>query len=302
MAYIVNCKAQDSAFWSRTATLNNYFEDIRNYPLLTYKEERKLLEKTKSANKFVAEQARNRLVECNQRFVVSIARKFQNSYNLLDLVEEANVGLIKAIENYDLKKSYKLITYAVHWMRKYINDYLMTKEYMISSATLNKVRNYVPKINNKFLQEHQRYPTNEELKDLLLSEYGIKIGKAIDLNVPSIASVDELYSDYDEIGKKNIDLVKYEQSTSSNDVNEHISRIDIPDSVNMILSTLPDRDREIIKMWFGIDREFNETRLSIANKFGITCERVKQIVDESLTKLKKNHKFNKINDKLKTNR
>jgi DNA-directed RNA polymerase sigma subunit (sigma70/sigma32) len=114
---IVDCKKQDNFHINRTTAVELYFKEIRKYPVLSSDEQRELLIKAKDGDMC----ARDKLVKCNQLFVASIAKKYQTDGNFLDIVNEGNIGLLMAIDKFDLSKGNGFLTYAVGWVRKKIN-------------------------------------------------------------------------------------------------------------------------------------------------------------------------------------
>ena len=121
---VFDCKTK-AQFIQRSDISTIYFNEIRKYPLLTVKEERNLLYAIKFGNRAESEEARERIIKCNQRFVISAAKKWQNGSNFMDIVNEGNIGLMTAIEKFDINKKQRFLTYAVFWIRKAINEYII---------------------------------------------------------------------------------------------------------------------------------------------------------------------------------
>lgn len=285
MAFIVDCKSKNSLYWNRDEITVAYFNDIKSYPLLTQDEERELLTIIKTEKGKKSEDALKKLIECNQRFIVSVARKSSNSYNLLDIVNEGNLGLYKAIENYDLSKKERFITYAIFWVRKYINNYLITKERSIVPNNAHKLYTYLHKINNEFFSVQHRYPTTEELKAILLERYNINITNTEDLLPCVVSSIDEEVSNSKGQDYKIEDVSEFSAVTSNNNINDYIENIDNKKIVNYLLSCLKDRDKEIIVKYYGIDCEAVSID-KIASNLCLTKERVRQIINNTLSFLK----------------
>lgn len=283
---IIDCKAENSNYWNRSKTTLAYFDDIRKYPLLTIEEEQKLLYDAKYGNEHEKEKAKRALVVYNQRFVASVARRFSNKNNLLDLINEANVGLIEAIDNYDLTYNNRFITYAVFWMRKHINDYLITKERSVLPVNAQKVYQYASKGREKFFAKNQRYPTEEELSQFIEDEYGIVIPNKEDLIQYSINSIDASISVSDEDDKNSEDVGDFASQTASNNIEDFIEKDNKKSLINFLLSHLSERDREIVTLFFGIgDKEY--TIDTIARMKSLTNERVRQIIKLSINKMQK---------------
>lgn len=283
MGILINCKSQDCGYWNRTDLTTTYFNDISKFPLLSTDEERKLLIQAKSTIPSVSIPARKRLVECNQRFVVSAARRWQKGDNLLDIVNEANIGLLYAIDNYDINRKQKFITYAVWWIRKYINNYIIFKEKSVVPSNALKLYTYVPKARNKFFREMHRYPTTEEMKDILLSEYNIVVTHDEDLESMVITSVDDGYFEPND-GHQNDNVTDFDVATSSNNVEEDVTKKDYSKIVKCLLAYLNDKEKKIVKAFYGIDCH-EQTLDTISDNMNMTKERARQLLNSSLKKL-----------------
>lgn len=287
MSFLVDCKSQNCGYWNRTDLTTAYFDDIKDYPVLSSNEERKLLERVKSNNPVISQNARKKLVECNQRFVVSVARRWQKGDNLMDIVNEANIGLLHAIDNYDLNKKQRFITYAVWWIRKYINDYIVFKEKPVVPANAIKLYTYVPKVRNKFFIENHRYPTFDELKEILKNEYKVVVTHNEDLEVLSMASIDDTYFEPNEHALSE-DTLSFENITSSNNIEENTDKSDVREIVKTLLNYLNEKEKKVVKLFYGID--CCETGLdTIGVDMDISKERVRQILNSSLKKMAKKH-------------
>lgn len=285
MAVIINCKSENSQFWNRNELTLAYFDDIKKYPVLSIEEERELLIKYKNGTKQESEQALHKLVECNQRFVVSVARRWSTQENLMDVVNEANLGLIKAINCFDLDKKQRLITYAVFWIRKYITNYVCTTSRMIKPINAHKVFTYVNKIINRFFAENGRTPYPEEIQQILKDDYNIILSNKEDVAQFVVSSIDAKFGTDDEDGNTMAESGLFAMSTASNDVNNNIETMNTKHLVASILSILKPREKDIIKRYYGIDCD-EETLDSIGEKHNLTRERCRQIVNEVIEKLK----------------
>lgn len=281
---IVDCKLQSSNYWKRNSVTLAYFDDIRKYPVLSVDEEKKLLEIIKNGDTLKQNEAKRKLILSNQRFVASVARRFSNQNNLLDLINEANIGLIEAINNYDLSFNGRFITYAVFWMRKYINTYLIRKERSIQPINAQKVFQYANKGREKFFAEYNRYPTEEELVEILKEEYNVTIPNKEDVTQYSIQSIDSPVMACNEDDNEYEAVGEFAIKTSSNNIDDFIENDDKNDLIKFLLKHLDERDRKIIMLYFGIGCE-EETPETIANIFGLTKERVRQIIKLSIEKM-----------------
>lgn len=284
-SFIVDCKGETSNYWNRTDTLLYYFNNIKDYPLLSRTEERKLLETVKYGNKYESTQAMHKLVLHNQRFVASIVRRYSKGDDMLDMISEANIGLIEAINKFELKNSGKLITYAVYWIRKKINEYRIVKSKAIQTLNSYKVSTYITRVNEDFFNEHYRYPTEEEILDIINEKYKAKLSNKDDVvSVDMISINTPIYQDdkcCECMEKGEISL-----RLSNNNINEEIENNYNSNLVEYILMHLNERQRLIIKDYFGIDGD-EMTVEAIALKYSMSKERIRQIINDSLQKLRK---------------
>lgn len=285
MSVIVNCKSENSQYWNRNELTLSFFDDIKKYNLLTADQERKLLNLYKNGSKAEKERALHKLVESNQRFVVSVARRWSTQENLMDIVQEANVGLIKAIECFDLEKKERLITYAIFWMRKYITKYICTTSKIVKPMNANKVFTYVNKITSSFFAEHGRNPYAEEIQEILKDKYNIVLANEEDILQYTVSSIDARVSSEDDEAQTMAETGAFAMATSTNNINTDIENLHTKQLVGMILSTLKPREQDIIQRYYGIDCE-EETLERISEKHGLTRERCRQIVNEVIEKLK----------------
>ena len=284
MGFVVDCKSPIANYWNRTDVTMAYFDDIRKYDVLTVDEERKLLELIKNGSKGESDKARERLINCNQRFVASIARRFSNSSNLLDLINEANVGLIMAIDKFDLSYKGRFLTYAVFWMRKCINDYIILKERSIRTVNAHKIYAYASKAREKFFTEHNRYPDDDELQEYLMDEYNVEVANKEDLSQYSMLSIDSSIST-NENDESEENIGDFAMATSVNNVSDDMDRMDNRNIVEFLLKRLPKRSQEIIRRYYGIDRR-EEGVDTISIEMKLSRERIRQIISESLEILK----------------
>ena len=285
MSLIVNCKSQDTQYWNRNDLTIAYFEDIKKYPVLSIDEERELLSLYKNGNKKESERALHKLVECNQRFVVSVARRWSTQENLMDVVNEGNMGLIKAINCFDLDKKQRLITYAVFWIRKYITNYVSTTSKLVRPVNAHKIFTYVNKTVNRFFAENGRMPYPEEVQDILKEKHNIILCKE-DVLQYTVSSIDSKSSFNDDGENQTLSEVgEFAKKTCSNNINNEIENNNLKHYVQTILSTLTPREKDIVVRHFGIDCEV-ETLEDIGKKHKLTRERCRQILVSVIDKLK----------------
>ena len=261
-----------------SASLDKYLQEIGREPLIPVDEEVELARMIRNGDRVALE----KLVKANLRFVVSVAKQYQNQgLSLPDLINEGNVGLIKAAEKFDETRGFKFISYAVWWIRQSILQAL-AEQARIVRLPLNQVGslNKIGKALSKFEQENERRPSPEELAEAL----DIPVDKIADtLKVSGRhISVDAPFVD----GEDNslLDVLVNDDSPMADRtlVNESLST-----EIERALSTLSDREKDIIRMFFGINcREM--TLEEIGDKFGLTRERVRQIKEKAIRRLRQN--------------
>jgi RNA polymerase primary sigma factor len=263
-----------------SASLDKYLQEIGREELITVEEEVELAQAIKRGDRTALE----KLTRANLRFVVSVAKQYQNQgLSLPDLINEGNLGLIKAAEKFDETRGFKFISYAVWWIRQSILQAL-AEQSRIVRLPLNQVGslNKITKAFSKFEQEHERRPSPEELA----TELDIPVDKISDtLKVSGRhISVDAPFVE----GENNslLDVLVNEDALIADRylINESLSK-----EINRALSTLSDRERDIIKMFFGIGSH-EMTLEEIGDKFGLTRERVRQIKEKAIRRLKTSNK------------
>ena len=255
-----------------SASLDKYLQEIGREDLITVEEEVELAQQIRKGNR----QALEKLTRANLRFVVSVAKQYQNQgLSLPDLINEGNLGLIKAAEKFDETRGFKFISYAVWWIRQSILQAL-AEQSRIVRLPLNQVGslNKISKAFSKFEQENERRPSAEELAEQL----DLPVDKVVDsLKVSGRhISVDAPFVDGEDNSLLDV-LVNDDSPMADNTlVNESLSR-----EIDRALSTLSDREKEIIQMFFGIGMQ-EMTLEEIGDKFGLTRERVRQIKEKAI--------------------
>lgn len=261
-------------------SLEDYLNDISKQPLLTAEEEVKLAQRIHNDDR----EALERLVCANLRFVVSVAKQYQNQgLTLPDLINEGNIGLIKAAEKFDETRGFKFISYAVWWIRQSILQALAEQSRMVR-LPLNQV-SAVSRINKlimKFEQEHERKPSAYELSELI-DETPEKIrdslranGRPMSINAP--------------LGEGD-DSTLLEVISDENTPQADRGMIDksLATEIERMLDTLDEREKTIVEMCFGINNK-EMTLDEISEKFGLSRERVRQIREKALLKLRHSNK------------
>jgi RNA polymerase primary sigma factor len=263
-----------------SATIEKYFNEISKVELVTPEEEVELARRIKQGDNVALE----KLVTANLRFVVSVAKQYHHSkMPLNDLINEGNLGLIKAAKMFDETKGFKFISYAVWWIRQSIMQSLAENSRIVRIPS-NKIGELskISQATSVMEQKFEREPTVEELADFL----GIHVDDIKSANTASIRQ-SSLDAPFDE-GEDGT-LLDVLQSTDSEPVNGTLdNNASLRIELERLLSTLPEREREVIKQVFGIGYEYTQSLEDIADNLGLTRERVRQIKEKALRKLRAN--------------
>jgi RNA polymerase primary sigma factor len=258
-------------------SLDKYLQEIGKVELLTAEEEIDLARRIKKQD----QKALEKLTKANLRFVVSVAKQYQNQgLSLGDLINEGNLGLIKAAKRFDETRGFKFISYAVWWIRQSILQAL-AEQSRIVRLPLNRVGalNKIGKAFSTLEQEFEREPSASELaEELDMSLYEVadtlKIsGRHLSMDAPFAQGEDN----------RLLDVIQDERTPmpDSDLMKESLSR-----EVERALSTLSDREAEVIRLYFGLGREHSLTLEEIGEKFNLTRERVRQIKEKAIRRLR----------------
>ncbi len=268
-----------------TASLDIYLQEIGKVSLISAEEEVELARKVRAGD----QQALDRLTEANLRFVVSVSKQYQNQgLGLSDLINEGNLGLIKAAQRFDETRGFKFISYAVWWIRQSILQAL-AEQSRIVRLPLNKIGaiNKIHKASSLLEQQFEREPTADELADVLnLTSNEIKDsqrngGRHVSMDAPLSNTDDSSSTLYD------VYMVDEGGSTEGSLMTESLRK-----EIEITLSCLLPREAEIIQLSFGLKGENALTLEEIGEKFGLTRERVRQIREKALRRLKKHSRNN----------
>ena len=255
-----------------------YLREIGRFPLLTVEEEVRLARKIKRGD----QAARSLMVRSNLRLVVKIARDYGNyGLPLLDLISEGNIGLMKAVERFDPKKGGKLSTYAAWWIKQSIKRALanQSKTIRLPVHLVDKISK-MRRVSNQMTEELGREPTDDELAE----EIGLAAGKVSALKTAAIrpTSLDQPIGDDDSTAFG--DLVG---DSGAQDPFEMLRDKDLRNEVGDLLEVLDDRERRIINSRFGLDGKKPKTLEEVGVKFRVTRERIRQLQNIALGKLRK---------------
>ena len=259
-----------------SASLDKYLQEIGKEDLITVEEEVELAQRIKKGD----QEALEKLTKANLRFVVSVAKQYQNQgLSLPDLINEGNLGLIKAAEKFDETRGFKFISYAVWWIRQSILQAL-AEQSRIVRLPLNQVGslNKINKAFARFEQENERTPSPEDLANVLDLPKE-KVSDTLRVSGRHV-SVDAPFSD----GEDN-NLLDVLVNTDSPNADRGLINESLSTEVERALATLTDRERDIIRYFFGIGCP-EMTLEEIGEKFGLTRERVRQIKEKAIRRLR----------------
>ena len=262
-----------------TASLDKYLQEIGKVDLITAEEEVELAQRIKAGDQIALE----KLTKANLRFVVSVAKQYQNQgLTLPDLINEGNLGLIKAAQRFDETRGFKFISYAVWWIRQSILQAL-AEQSRIVRLPLNQVGslNKINKAFSKLEQEFERPPSSDELASALdLTEEKVKdtmkvSGRHVSVDAPFVDGEDNSLLDVmvnNDSPKADLELMR-----------ESLQR-----EIERSLATLSDREKDVVMLFFGIGKQHGLTLEEIGSKFDLTRERVRQIKEKAIRRLRHN--------------
>ena len=268
-------------------TIQSYIHKINNYKLLTYEEEQELGEKIKNNNDQLA---KNKMIESNLRLVVNIAKKYNKhtSLSLSDLIQEGNIGLIEAVNRFDYSKGYRFSTYATWWIKQEILKAINTqgKTIRIPAHIINELSK-LNKATKEYIQKFNKEPNENELAEYLNVDVK-KIHELMNI-VKEPTSLDIVIGDDEDttVG----DLVA---DNSINDPIDNIYNQEKQKIIYNILDTLTPREKDVLKLRFGIDISQPLTLEQVGKHFNLTKERIRQIEEKALKKLRNPARITKL--------
>jgi len=259
-------------------SLDKYLQDIGREELITAEEEVELAKRIRQGD----QRALEKLTKANLRFVVSVAKQYQNQgLTLPDLINEGNLGLIKAAQKFDETRGFKFISYAVWWIRQSILQAL-AEQARIVRLPLNQVGslNKINKAFSRLEQEYERPPSAEELAEAL-EVHEDKIKESMSVSGRHV-SMDAPLSSSDDGGT----LMDVLANSDSPRADHHLMSESLQREIERSLSTLTDKEREIVRLFFGIGMNHGLTLEEIGSKFSLTRERVRQIKEKAIRRLR----------------
>ena len=260
-----------------TASLDKYLQEIGKVELISAEEEVELAQRIKQGDKVALE----KLTKANLRFVVSVAKQYQNQgLSLPDLINEGNLGLIKAAQRFDETRGFKFISYAVWWIRQSILQAL-AEQSRIVRLPLNKIGsiNKINKTYAKLEQEFEREPNAEEIAEVLeITEQEVKesmknAGRHISMDAPLVQDEDNTM----------YDVLKSEEAPTPE---TELLYESLRKEIDRAISTLTQREQDVVRLYFGLNGSHPMTLEEIGEKFDLTRERVRQIKEKAIRRLK----------------
>ena len=259
-----------------TASLDKYLQEIGRVDLISAEEEVELAKRIKAGDQTALE----KLTKANLRFVVSVSKQYQNQgLSLPDLINEGNLGLIKAAQRFDETRGFKFISYAVWWIRQSILQALAEQGRLVRLPQ-NKIGTYnkANKAYMAFEQEHEREPSTEELAELLeMSE--TEINNIFQSNTRH-TSLDAPVHEAEDVAMG--DLLK-----GGDETDEDVMHDSLKNEIRRVLKSLSPREAEIVNAYFGLDGENGVTIEQIGQKYDLTKERIRQIKERAIKRLQK---------------
>lgn len=273
-------KIQKSITNRNSEALDKYLVEIGRAPMVSIEEEIELAQAIKKGGR-AGERAKNKLVEANLRFVVSVAKQYQHQgLTLTDLIDEGNIGLIKAAERFDETRGFKFISYAVWWIRQSILQAIAEQSRIVrlplnQVGSLNKVNHEI----NKFEQENLRRPSVEEIADRTGADEE-KISQSMAASGHHV-SIDAPFGDDDDNAMVDV-MSSGDDSRTDKQVDHESMAMELKQVLGQVLK---ERERQIVCACFGIG-EPEKGLEEIGDKMGLTRERVRQIREKSISKLR----------------
>lgn len=275
---MIQSKITKSITNRESQSLEKYLQEIGKVELITPEEEVRLATLIKQGD----QRALDRLTKANLRFVVSVAKQYQNQgLSLPDLINEGNLGLIKAAQRFDETRGFKFISYAVWWIRQSILQAL-AEQSRIVRLPLNKVglTNRIQKAYSLLEQQYEREPSAEELAEVLEMDIE-EVSATLGINARHV-SMDSPLSE----GEENTLIDVLENANAEKTDGELVHTESLKTEIDRSLKTLTERQKEVICFFFGIGVDHPMSLEDIGERFSLTRERVRQIKDKAITKLK----------------
>ena len=280
-------KTSDLTISGNSISIKNYFKDLRKIEQVSSDEQNELAIKAKAGDK----KAMDKLIECNLRFVLTIAKDYQyGNVDVKDLINEGNIGLIKAVEKFDHTRGFKFISYAVWWVRQSIMQFIYEHGNMVR-LPINKI-NVIGKVNKAVEQLYHkldREPTVEEIQ--AITDFSVEDLKSSYMDNTRCFSIDQKINE--DSDTEMIDIIPGE---TMEDIEGKLNGESLKHEINNVLTTLTDRETQILNMYFGLNGSKELGLKEIGDKLELTNERVRQIKELALKKLRMYGKSSKLRE------
>lgn len=268
-------------------SIKNYFKDLRKIEQISGAEQTELAIKAKAGDR----EALERLVKCNLRFVLTIAKEYQyGSIDIEDLINEGNIGLIKAIDRFDATKGFKFISYAVWWVRQSIMQYIYEHGSMVR-LPINKI-NVIGKVNKaseQLFHALDREPTSEEIQ--AVTSFSAEDIKSTYIDTNRCFSIDQKINE-----DSDSDFGDIIPGETLEDIEGKMNGDSLKEEINSVLGSLTDREIQILNFYFGLNGSKEMSLKEIGDKLSLTNERVRQIKELALKKLRMYNKSSKLRE------
>ena len=252
--------------------VEKYLQEISKIPMITPEEETVLAQRIKMGD----QRALDKLVQANLRFVVSVAKQYQHQgLSLSDLINEGNLGLIKAAQRFDETKGFKFISYAVWWIRQ-----ALAEQGRLVRLPQNKIGTYnkANKAYMAFEQEHEREPSTEELAELL---------EMSETEINNIFQSNTRHTSLDAPVHEAEDVAMGDLLEGGEETDDDVMKDSLRNEIRRVLKSLSPREAEIVNAYFGLDGENGVTIEQIGQKYDLTKERIRQIKERAIKRLQK---------------
>ena len=282
MEYTINTRISTRV--NNTDALTALKAGIRKYEVMSSDEEIEAFEALAAATSDDERNAiKQRIANANLRFVLSVAHKYSSDGDkVAELVSIGTIGLYRAIDTFDISKGFKFISHAIHWIRAEFCEFFRSDANFVRRSNNAKIGTKDRRIVERYLQTEQREPTEDELIEALEKEYGIEVKNRLDVvRVRTDFISESMNSDDDSTVEDSGEFAT--ATATTNDYEAEIEREAQKALVAKIMSRLTVREQEIVSRYFGIDREAQDTSI-IAEEFGLTEERVRQLVVNDIPK------------------
>lgn len=289
----VYVRKQTSKYVERNESLSLLYNEIRHKDILTHEQTKALFDKYKNGSKKEKDVAFKILCEHNMRLVVSVAKKYcTSSDNLNDLIQEGCVGLIEAIENFDIENGAPFYAYAVYWIRREINMFKTNVKPIVTKTNRSKTSITINSIKNELIQKLERNPTEDEI----LHEYNEKHPEKKLNKKDDFVDVEYVYvTDFEPVQKdeNKISGAEFEYNKKTESHNEFVDESDKEwnkDVIERLINRLTPKEQKVIKLFYGLDGGYEASPLTISQEMSMTEAGVNNIRLRAIDKMKKNYK------------